>query len=245
MSTRPKVFVIGLNKTATRSIFMLFKRSGYRGMHYSHGILARDIADSKQTRRPASGAVRRRRRLHGHGGCERPPTGPFEGYAEYAHLDAHYPDAKFVLNIRGLNGWLRSRMLHREGSYFRKWAALYGTDDPIEVMTRWKAQYEDHHDAVRAYFADKPGRLLEFRIGKDDPRALVEFMAPDYELDLSPLGQRDRAPAPGAPEEPASGKGDPAEARRSQGRAQGREGGAPGRKAEAGHGSAAGEPADT
>jgi hypothetical protein len=180
----PKVFQIGLNKTATRSIFLLFKRSGYKSVHWSKGLLAEDIAAKSNTGEVPltdwNDTVLFTDIESVHTTAE-----PIEGYKYFEFLDQMYPDAKFILNTRDVNSWLRSRMLHREGKYFRYFVHHFGTSDPIEIMQRWKASWQDHHDAVRDYFADKPGKLLEFEIGVDDGEKLRDFFAPKIQLDLS------------------------------------------------------------
>jgi hypothetical protein len=180
----PKVFQIGLNKTGTRSIFILFKRSGYKSVHWGKGLLAEDIAaNSKTGETPLTDwddtvLFTDIESVH-------TKADPIEGYSYFEFLDQTYPDAKFILNTRDVDRWLCSRMLHREGKYFRYFVHHYGTHDPIEIMQRWKKSWQDHHDAVRAYFADKPGKLVEFELGVDDGEKLKDFFAPEIDLDLS------------------------------------------------------------
>lgn len=179
----PKVFQIGMNKTGTRSIFVLFKRSGYKSVHWGKGLIAEDIAESKKTGiKPLgewSDTVLFTDMESVHKDSE-----PLEGYKHYAYLDQHYPDAKFILNTRDVNRWLRSRFLHRDGKYLRYFERHYNTKDPIEIMQRWKRSWELHHEEVRAYFSDKPGKLLEFELGVDDGQVLKDFFKPEIELNL-------------------------------------------------------------
>ena len=183
MVDTPKVFQIGLNKTATRSIFVLFKRSGYPSLHWHKGELARNIVRAKANNdtplKDYSDTI-----LFTDMECVHTKNVLLEGYKEFEYLEKFYPNAKFILNSRDVDGWLRSRMLHREGKYFRYFTHHYNTTDPIEIMQRWKANWIAHHVAVREYFADKPGKLLEFELGKDDGGKIVNFFSPDIKLDI-------------------------------------------------------------
>lgn len=183
----PKVFQIGMNKTGTRSIFILFKRSGYKSVHWDKGRLAEDIARASETgAHPLalwSDTVLFTDMESVHG-----QAAPIEGYKYFELLEKSYPNAKFILNTRDVDRWLRSRMLHRDGKYFGYYTRHYETADPIEIMTRWKRSWEDHHRSVREYFDDKPGKLLEFELGVDHGEKLQEFFAPDISLDLAHWG---------------------------------------------------------
>lgn len=183
----PKVFQIGMNKTGTRSIFMLFKRSGYKSAHWAKGRIAEDIARASAADETPLGdwddTVLFTDMESVHGEWE-----PIEGYGYFAFLEQKFPDAKFILNTRDVNAWLVSRMLHREGKYFRYFVRHYATNDPIEIMQRWKQSWVDHHEKVRAYFADKPGKLLEFQLGVDEGEKLRDFFAPEIALDLAHWG---------------------------------------------------------
>lgn len=183
MAETPKVFQIGLNKTATRSIFVLFKRSGYKSVHWAKGDLAADIAENKALGQKPLTSWADTVLFTDMESVHKKST-PLEGYRDFAFLDQHYPKAKFILNSRDVNGWLRSRMLHREGKYFRYFVHHFNTSDPIEIMQRWKIGWQEHHAAVRAYFADRPGKLLEFTVGEDDGQKIVDFFAPEIDLDL-------------------------------------------------------------
>ena len=97
----------------------------------------------------------------------------------FAQLDAMYPDAKFVLTLRDEETWLRSchnhwlgrdpfevtssrgREIHLQIRRFLR-AATYGTYRFEPERFRWV--YRQHVAAVRRYFADRPGKLLELDI---------------------------------------------------------------------------------
>ncbi|MEL7026103.1 MAG: sulfotransferase [Pseudomonadota bacterium] len=167
----PKIFQVGFNKCGTRSLTEFFRRSGYRAAHWKGGKLADDIMSSK-----AAGRVP----LQNWSGTvlftdleKVTKTEMVEAYREFAYLDETYPDAHFLLNTRNVDDWLTSRMRHWNGTYFRDYMKHYNTRDPIAVLQQWKDDWFSHIDAVRTYFADRPGKLIEFDLDRDDAQALT------------------------------------------------------------------------
>lgn len=83
----------------------------------------------------------------------------------YREARERFPGARFVLTTRRDEAtWLESlaRHVERHGrtSYnYRR--HIYGVDDPRADPQRFLEVYRAHHAAVRAFFADEPGRLLE------------------------------------------------------------------------------------
>ena len=125
--------------------------------------------------------------------------------ARFRALDAAC-DARFVLDTRPLEHWLRGPAMH----YARRRRALgrpgleaqFGTADPAAVAAGWRALREEHHRRVRAELP--PGRLPVFDIESDSPERLCEFIGrasgagpplPGRE----PVGQPLRRGAGGAP----------------------------------------------
>jgi hypothetical protein len=179
--------LVGLNKTATRSIFVLFKRSGYPALHYEGGRLAEDIHAAKLS---GEKPLAQYEDIVFFGDMESiaKESPPIEAYRDYELLDQQYPDAKFILNYRDVNGWIMSRLNHRKGKYYRQYIRHYGTADIAEICTRWRDKWYEHNAAVRSYFADKPGKLLEFELGVDSGEKIAEFVAPEIELNLKYWG---------------------------------------------------------
>lgn len=102
------------------------------------------------------------------------PVAPF-----YAQFDALFPDSKFILTTRPTDSWLRSVENH-----FEMWvnqrrtpfddfvhACVYGT---LQFnASRFEYVKQLHEENVRRYFADKPGRLLEFDMFSGDEWATL------------------------------------------------------------------------
>lgn len=83
----------------------------------------------------------------------------------YRETSERFPDARFVLTTRRDDAtWLESLALHVERHRtttfnYRKY--IYGVDEPRAHPERFLEVYRAHNAAVRAFFAARPGRLLE------------------------------------------------------------------------------------
>lgn len=78
----------------------------------------------------------------------------------YREIDERYPDARFVLTTRETGVWLASVLAHFGGQSTPMREAIYGVGDPAVDPAPFRARYEQHDRDVRAYFADRPGKLL-------------------------------------------------------------------------------------
>ncbi|MFW8637121.1 sulfotransferase [Cribrihabitans pelagius] len=191
---RPIAVQIGFNKCATLSLTRLFNRSGVNALHcnWSKGKGRKEkppyqarIHRNLKAGRPAFTGLDRfsgffdleliRAKRH------------YENFKQFQAIAEAYPKAKFILNTRGKAKWLRSRARHTNGLYLSKHMALHNESEE-QVFARWARDFDTHHANVRAYFADKPGRLLEFDITADPIAKLTGFFAPDFTLDPAHWG---------------------------------------------------------
>ncbi len=154
-SPRPKVFGIGLNKTGTRSIAVAMRMLGYRTFH-----VGGDKVDALVAAADAAGEPLLTRLGAG-----------FDAYFDvhalvvrFRELDEQYPGSTFLLTTRELDGWIESRRRHvlanqqraAQGRYRGSW---------LEVdIEGWRAEYDEHHRAVRSYFSNRPQDLLELDV---------------------------------------------------------------------------------
>lgn len=184
MTALRKVFQIGFNKCATRTISVFFRENGYKAAHWENNELADDIALSKaEGRKPlekwADVAVfSDMERVAGK------RSTLIEAYKEFEFLDKSYPGSYFILNTRNVNDWLMSRIRHGAGNYLVQYANHYGTKDPMEVLQKWRDDWFEHHRAVQEYFEGRPETLLIYDVDADGPEKIVDFVKADYELDL-------------------------------------------------------------
>lgn len=210
---RPKVFVIGLNKTGTTTLAHTFLLHGLRvgdqptaerlTPEYLAGNWAPILAYCKSAQ--AFQDV------------------PFSLPETYKHLDQAFPNAKFILTVRdSAEQWYASRKAHDERlakrvglTHFRSiedlkqldyvhpgWAYdLYrhlgwSIGDTEAVRTERITRYEAWIQEVRAYFADRPDKLLEVNVGvRDDYQHLCAFLGLRPKLQAFPVRNASRARA--------------------------------------------------
>ena len=88
----------------------------------------------------------------------------------YKELDERIPGSKFILTLRDENSWYDSVSRHigvlRNASH--EWIYGRGKGLPMEHRENTIRVYNDHIKEVRAYFAERPGDLLEVDFTKGD-----------------------------------------------------------------------------
>lgn len=163
-----KIFGIGLGRTGTLSLTHALTRLGFKTKH-----LPRFYTD--------------------HDGKARVDWADFDAYDAltdesaalvYREADRRYPGSKFILTVRDVESWLRSR--ENISNVMREsWAhnpavavlheALYGL--PRFDNHVYAEAYRRHNEAVRRYFADRPQDLLVMDIcGGDGWESLCPFL---------------------------------------------------------------------
>ena len=169
-----RFFQIGFQRCGTPALAAFFNRCGIASVHHDRGRLALRMRENLATgARPLEGYEHYRAFTNmDHVAAD----DWFEGFRHYRALDAACR-ARFILNTRPVEHWLRSLMAH----YARRAhiAAPYverrfGTSDPEWVAAHWRAQWEAHHRAVRADIPRE--RLLVFDIESDPPERLCDFV---------------------------------------------------------------------
>ena len=180
-----KIVQIGFNKCATRSLYQFFKSNGLRAFHWDGGKFADDLEENVSEGRPA---------FHGwedydfYSDMNSGKVGRLvEGHFYYAYIAECYPDSRFILNIRNVDKWIKSRFKHNKGYFAKQSKKRYGAKNLTELEQIWRDQWDEHLSGVKEYFKDQPERLLIFDIEKDSGKELVEFFS-DLDLDASHYG---------------------------------------------------------
>ena len=174
-----RIFQIGFNKCGTRSLYRFLQRSGIHAAHFNRGLLAFGLRENiANGRQPLAGKIGRYTAYTDMQQVTRDFA--IEGIHYFRELHAYYPDSYFILNTRDKDGWIRSRLRHGAGAYARRYGRALKLSEEAEVVRAWSDDWDRHHDAVQAYFADKPGRLLVYDIKTDAPQRIVDFLAPDF-----------------------------------------------------------------
>lgn len=202
---KPIVVQIGFNKCATKSLTILFAKSGYNALHYNFRFFRG--TRKKASERPAQEKIFQNIK------AGRPAFTGFEDIDAFFDLEFHrpnmrrenfksfreihefYPNAKFILNMREKEAWLNSRRRHQDGKYLAKFMSIYDeTED--QIIQRWAEDYDSHHAQVREFFRPYPGKLLEFQIETDDVSKVIEFVKPDFKLNPEKWGHYHKSKNP-------------------------------------------------
>lgn len=86
----------------------------------------------------------------------------------YREMDQAFPGSRFILTLRPTEKWIASVVSHfgRDDTPMRQW--IYGVGHPAGNEDIFVQRYERHNREVRAYFAQRPGDLLEISITEGD-----------------------------------------------------------------------------
>ena len=191
MRAVPRIFVIGFNRCGTVSLHEFFKRSGLRSVHCDEGRLAVTmIGNALAGRRIIAGYECYDVFSDMYYACVH---GIFEANIYFREIVCQEPDAKFILNVRDIDSWIKSRAywyyagmgpypsgndmecdppscrLELVESHMRH----FGFTGPDQVFDDWRRQWISHVSDVREYIP--PDRLLVFDVEKDDPVDLCRF----------------------------------------------------------------------
>ena len=180
-----KIFGIGLSGTGTHSLCAALEELGYPANHYPKSLEDFDryeaLADT-----PVS--------------------------CRYRELDQLFPASKFILTYRDLEGWLDSRSRKPPDKKRPSlWTLetrlrLYGRIDMSFDREHFAGIHRSYHDAVRAYFENRPDDFLEIDIiAGDGWEKLCRFLGKPIPEKPFPWGNRHIWPkGEGAPEPPAA-----------------------------------------
>lgn len=200
---RPKIFVIGFNKTGTTSIHKYFISNGYKSLHHYIPISKSKYLKTSYIEDVMINNVKNGRKLlhniddydcysdftkHlGNKHNKNESLGQLDPSDFYKFLDLQYPNSMFILNIRDKQKWIESRNKHRTGSIINQ-AIRYTGSTAEEINNWWDNQYEVHMKDVEFYFKDKTN-LLVFNIDSDSPEKINNFLHKHYKLDPKKWGK--------------------------------------------------------
>jgi hypothetical protein len=153
---RAKIFCIGLSKTGTTTLEAMLNGWGLPCVSMPISL--------RQIRRHAAAS-------------------DISVALNFQRLDRLFPRARFVYSVRRLDAWLEScrEMWARRRGFFAADRSLtlyneaaYGTRDFDAAL--FAAAYRRHDAAVRAYFAERPGDLLQLDVA-EAPQDAARFAA--------------------------------------------------------------------
>jgi 3'-phosphoadenosine 5'-phosphosulfate (PAPS) 3'-phosphatase len=154
-----KIFGIGLSKTGTTSLARALEILGYRTrdnlgvVDYIQGDLSSINSGILDTNDAFTDT-------------------PIPNF--YRELDAKYPDSKFILTVRDMEGWLKSCKKQftqklsdkQNAAHTQLFMDLY--DSTVFDEEKFRTGYEDFVDGVYQYFADRPQDLLTLNVSSGD-----------------------------------------------------------------------------
>lgn len=152
-----KVFVVGLSKTGTTTMKDMLMTLGYRVRGPSKPLLKAIRAGDMEAAVPV---------MEQYDAFE---DWPWPLVYRKAH-EIYGNRARFILTVRrDEDTWFRSVEQHGYGtSPLKSMKDAYGYYRPFGRKAEFVAGYRAHNDAVRDFFADKPGLFLEFCLEHGD-----------------------------------------------------------------------------
>lgn len=163
---QPFVFIIGFNKTGTRSLHKFFLDNGFPSIHWGEGQIALAMKGNKARGWPILTGFDLKYRVFSDL-THVEDTFYCEGNKWFRELDRDYPGSYFILNTRPLEAWLLSRERHERGKFLQKHMNIRGTSSKEATIAAWAQEREDFHAEVRAYFSPN-NRFLEVDIESED-----------------------------------------------------------------------------
>jgi hypothetical protein len=155
-----KVFCIGLSKTGTRSLHDALELLGLRSMHWGGPDLQSAVRRGPEIRAAVERALAEGRPLL-------EDLDDADAYSDiealsrnFDVLDRQYPGSRFILTVRPMADWLRSREQHVEANVaMRARGEYHGTFLEVD-LEGWRAEATEHEARVREHFAGRPRDLL-------------------------------------------------------------------------------------
>jgi hypothetical protein len=188
---RPRVFCIGLNKTATSSFHEAMGILGLRSLHgggpdWGGDKVNRAVRDALQEGRPLLSGID-------------PAFDAFSDIGSLARhfdlLDQQYPGSRFVLTVRPIDQWIESRRRHVERNVRRREAGEYKGKFLVVNEDGWRKEWHRHVDRVGRHFAGRDDFLevdLTAGVGWDPLCKLLDLPEPSVPF---PWANRDRTRA--------------------------------------------------
>lgn len=181
LNNNTKIFVIGPNKCGTTTLYHWMQANKIKSVHY--GVKGATLAGS-MTRNyyndlPLLGNEFKDFTFFSDMEDIYAKDKPIFAWRDlYQELDKQYPGSVFILNTRDKNNWIASRLAHVDPMNKKRYVDVlcqaYGITEQ-QLIKLWEQEWDDHHQAVREYFKDRPQDFIEFDIEKDPPEKLAKF----------------------------------------------------------------------
>ena len=161
MNKYNKIFVIGLNKTASTTIHNLFKANKFKSIHWQTQLFEKKYQLDKTEESVLHNKENNKHLL------DKELDETFQVFSDIQNLslnfellDKQYPNSLFIYNYRNVNSWVLSRLNHhtsRDIDYITFWKKhnkkKHLSDN--EVIEEWINLYNTHQEKVLNYFKNK------------------------------------------------------------------------------------------
>ena len=143
---RPRIFGIGLNKTATSSLHDALTVLGFNSLHDG----GRPVHDAVQAAIDASAPLLSNL------------DHQIDAFSDigllsrrFGMLDRQYPGSHFILTVRPLEDWLDSRRRHVARNVANEAIGEYDGTFLVVDEDKWRKEWEHHLERVHTYFAGR------------------------------------------------------------------------------------------
>ncbi|MEO1004091.1 MAG: hypothetical protein AAFX65_13405 [Cyanobacteria bacterium J06638_7] len=151
-----KVFTIGLNKSASTSLHVLYKQLGLSSFHH-------------KSWRSGNPAILKRYHCFSDGEPK-----------SLERLDRMFPGSRYILNVRALKTWTLSRLAHieRMSKEKRRYSMGSAWECSEKAVRGWIKHRNKYHLSVLRFFADRPKDLLivNFVRNENAPNEVCRFL---------------------------------------------------------------------
>jgi len=178
-----KIFIIGFNKTGTTSLDGFFNFNSIPSAHWDRGNLAKTIKYNYENKNPLLKGYEKYTVFSDMEDVKNLNYAHVEYFKEFYKM---YPNSKFILNIRNVDNWIKSRCNHNFNNdgfkinYLEMVKSQYNLTSE-QVIEKWKNDFNNHVNNVIEYFSDKKNKLIIFDIEKDSINEIIDFL-PELEL---------------------------------------------------------------
>ena len=181
------ILQIGFNKVGTRSLWEFFERNRIHGVHNDGGKLVASMRQNYYNHLPllsnysSLGYI-----FYADFGAFQPLKVDNTTIWFHHVLANQYKDCKFILNLRHVNHFIKSRYMHYSWYYGGFFQSRTNQND-IQIINQWKHNWYDHNCRILNYFqihSNLSHNLLIFDIENDSSQKLVSFFA-KYNVELN------------------------------------------------------------
>lgn len=159
-SDKPNVFVVGLNKSGTTSLYTALKKLGWNPVHNPYVInpaIDRAVKNGNHLLHFLKQYNMFCDIFYPFCGDKKPFTDEnsilelHNRQKFFETIDRQYPNSKYICNIRNKEDWLRSRKRHVQNNLIRDYKGKWLTvDEPA-----WSEEYDVHYELVFKYFQNR------------------------------------------------------------------------------------------